>query len=268
MHIDRTKMNFMPLIMGPLWDQKVPPRQLYRSLELLSLEYETDPGAIAPLLPEPFKLGKRPRVNVMFCEANGVDMLGGGGYRFAAVALAAHFDGESGHQEGDYVLVMPENLTLPIVAGREWLGMPKFFADLSSIRIMNDGQLRCEASMGGHMLFGIEIAPPLREQNILVRQAAGVQFSRRPSFGYKYIGSLDGPPDADYPTIMWAEPRLDRLWLGKTGHFYVGNPLVQDVGNFRPMIQALQSLPVCELIQTVHAHGSMVLRNDKNGRLR
>jgi hypothetical protein len=41
-------------------------------------------------------------------------------------------DGKNDHLEGDYVLVIPENRTLPIITGREWLGMPKFFADISA----------------------------------------------------------------------------------------------------------------------------------------
>ncbi len=267
MQIDRSKINFMPLINGPLWDQKKRPPACYASLEALSLQYETDPGAIAPLLPEPFKPAKSPTVNVLFCDSNGVDFMAGRGYRFAVIAVAARFDGKAGELAGDYALVMPENETLPIVTGREWLGMPKFFTDISPIRLMPDGHLRCEVSMWGHLLFGIDLAHPLREQNALIRKAACVQTSKRPTFGYKYIASLDGAPDADYPTIMWADSNFDQLWLGKTGELYFGDPSEKDIGGFKPMIDALKSLPVRRVMQAAHTRGSMVLRNDKNGRL-
>lgn len=268
MKIDRTKINFMPLIRGPLWDQKNLPRHVYASVESLVLQYETDPDAIPPLLPEPFRSGKSPTVSVLFNDNNGVDFMAGGGYRLAAVSVAAQFDGAAGHLEGDYVLVMPEDSTLPILSGREWLGMPKIFSDISSIRIMNDGHLRCEASLWGHLLFGIDIAPPLKKQNALIRKVASAQSTKAPAFGYKYIASLNGPPDADYPTIMWNDVSIEELWLGKGGEFYVGNPTEQDVGDFRPLIDALRSLPVRKVNQTVHWRGSMVLRNDRNGRLR
>jgi acetoacetate decarboxylase len=268
MHIDRTMINFMPLIRGPLWDQKSVPRHVYASVESLLLRYETDPGAIPPLLPEPFRAGKSPTVSVLFNDTNGVDFMAGGGYRLAAISVAAQFDGEVGHLEGDYVLVMPENSTLPILSGREWLGMPKIFADISSIRILNDGHLRCEASLWGHMLFGIDIASPLKEQNALIRKAASAQSTKAPAFGYKYIASLDGPPDADYPTIMWNDVSIEELWLGKSGEFFVGNPSQRDVGDFKSLVDALRSLPVRKVSQTVHWRGSMVLRNDRNGRLR
>jgi hypothetical protein len=56
MHIDRTKINFMPLIRGPLWDQKSVPRHVYASVESLLLRYETDPSAIPPCCRNPSAL--------------------------------------------------------------------------------------------------------------------------------------------------------------------------------------------------------------------
>jgi acetoacetate decarboxylase len=268
MQIDRTRINFMPLVRGPLWDKKNLPRHTYASVETLMLQYETAPEAIPPLLPEPFKPGKSPIVTVLFNDNHGVDFMAGGGYRLSAVSVAAQFDGEDGHLEGSYVLVMPENDALPIITGREWLGMPKFFADISPIRLLENGHLRCEASLWGHLLFGIDIAAPLKEQNALIRKAASVQSSKSPAFGYKYIDSLNGSPDADYPTIMWNDNNIEDLRLGKSGEFYFGNPTEEDIGDFKPCIDALKSLPVRKVTQTVHSHGSMILRNDKNGRIR
>ena len=268
MQIDRTRINFMPLIRGPLWDLKKLPRQNYASVESLMLQYETDPDAILPLLPEPFKPGKSPTVTVLFNDNNGVDFMAGGGYRFAGISVAAQFDGEDGHLEGSYVLVMPENRTLPIITGREWLGMPKFFTDISSIRVMENGHLRCEASLWGHLLFGIDVAPPLKNQNVLIRKAAASQSSKTPSFGYKYIASLNGPPDADYPTIMWTDVNFDRLQLGDSGELYFGNSTEEDIGDYKPIVDALKSLPVHKVKQTAHSYGSMVLRVDKSGRIK
>lgn len=268
MQINRSKINFMPLIRGPLWDTKNVPKQRYAIVESLMLQYETDPDAIPPILPEPFRPGKSPTVTVLFADDNGVDFMAGGGYRLAAVSVAAQFDGETGHLDGDYVLVMPENNTLPIITGREWIGMPKFYSDITLIRTTKNDHLRCEASLWGHLLFGIDIAPPLRQQNTLVRKAAEMQSSRNPAFGYKYIASLNGPPDADYPTVMWSETSIEQLSLGKSGEFYIGNATEEGIGDCYPIIEALRSLPVRRVNQTVHSRGSMVLRNDKNGRLR
>jgi hypothetical protein len=207
-------------------------------------------------------------VTVMFNDNHGVDFMAGGGYRFAAVSVAAQFEGEDGRLEGNYVLVMPEDRTLPIITGREWLGMPKFFVDISPMRVMENGHLRCEASLWGHLLFGIDLAPPLKAQNALIRKVAGARATKTPAFGYKYIASLNGPPDADYPTVMWSDNKLDQLWLGNSGELYFGSATEQDIGYFRPIMDALESLPVRQVTQVAHSRGSMVLRNDKNGRIR
>jgi acetoacetate decarboxylase len=267
MEIDRTKINLMPLIRGPMWDQKQLPGLDYTSVETLMLVYETDPEAIHALLPAPFKPGKSATVTVIFADNNGVDFMAGGGYRFAAVSVAAQYDGKSGHMEGNYVLIMPENNGLPIITGRDWLGMPKFFTDISSIRVMKNGHLRCEVSLYGHMLFGVDVAPPLKKQNAIICKIASNQSSKSPSFGYKYIASLHGQPDADYPTIMWTDSNIDALWLGKSGEVYFGNSSEQDIGDLQPIFEAIKSLPVRSISQVSHTSGSMVLRLDKCGRL-
>jgi hypothetical protein len=76
---------------------------------------------------------------------------------------------------------------------------------------MENGHLRCEASTWGHFLFGIDIASPLKKQNAKIRKAASSQATKTPAFGYKYIASLNGLPDADYPTIMWSENNIEQL---------------------------------------------------------
>lgn len=268
MKIDPTSAYSMPLIGGPLWDQKNPPKSVYSTIEVLMLQYETDPAAIPPLLPPSYKPGKSPSVTIMFIDSNGVDFMAGGGYRFASVAVAARFDGEAGHMEGDYVLIMPENDTRPIIMGREFLGMPKFFADISSIRTLDNGHLRCEASLWGHPLFGLDIAPPFKKQNPLVVRAAAAQVNKTPAFGYKYIASLNGPPDADYPTVMWSETEIERLWFGATGEFHIGNAREQDIGLLAPAFEVLRSLPARKVLRAAHLFGSMALLTAKNGRIR
>ena len=267
MDIDRSKIQLMPLIRGPLWDVGKAANLVFQSVESLMLVYETEPDAIPPLLPEPFKPGKKPLVTVLFTDNIGVDFMAGGGYRFAAISVAAQFDGEDGQIEGNYVLVMPEDKTLPIITGRELGGMPKFFTDLSPIRRMDDGHFRCEASLWGHLLFGIDISP-MKRQNAIVRQAAGARSTKSPAFGYKYIPALDGPPDADYPTIMWTDNKVEYLELGSTGELYFGDVSEKDIGDYKPIIDALKSLSVKKVTQTAYSQGSMVQRNDKNGRLR
>ena len=179
------------------------------------LQYETDAEAIPPLLPEPYKPGKTPLVTVLFIDNNGVDFMAGGGYRFASISVDASFDGEKGHLEGNYVLAMPENATMPIITGREWLGMPKFFTDISSIRLMDDGHLRCETSLWGHLLFGIDIVPPLKEQNA---RFAGLPAPRSTSRRHSDTSILPRSMDPRMPIIRpscGVKPNFPSYGLGR-----------------------------------------------------
>jgi acetoacetate decarboxylase len=260
MLIDPTKINAMPLVMGPLFDRENRPGLVYADTENLVLQYRTDIEAVRAVLPECYEPAEDPAVRVIFMAGNG--------YRLATVQVAARYAGEEDQVEGDCVLVMFENATTPIITGREHLGIPKLYADISPVRTLSNDHLRCEASLWGHLLFGIDLAPPLKNQNALVRREAARRSSRWPSLGYKYIASLDGPPDADYPTIMWSDYKIERLWLGEAGEFYFGNPGENDIGYFKPVIDALKALPMLEITMTSRSWGSMVLRYDRCRRLR
>lgn len=268
MKIDPSKIYLMPLIMGPIYDREnLVARAVYGEIEYLSLQYQTDPDAIPALLPDCYKPAERPIVTAMFGYYVGVDFMAGGGYSIAAFMVGARFDGERDHVEGDYVLVMCEDDTIPIITGRELQGIPKVYADISPIRTLHDGRLRCDTSLWGHLLFGMDLEP-LDRQNPVVRSVAAKRINERPLLGFKYISSLDGPPDASYPTVLRSETKIEELWLGRSGQILLGDATEADISVGKRVIDALKKLPVRNVTQTSRLRGSMVLRNDLSHRLR
>jgi acetoacetate decarboxylase len=178
MKIDSSKIYSMPIIAGPLFEKGIPIP--YPEVEGLVVQYETTKEAIAALLPDCYEPGADPLVTMLFGYNNGLSFMAGGDYRLAAVQVAARYDGEEDHVEGDYILIMFEDRTLPIIGGREQLGVPKLFADISVIKTLPDGRLRSEASLWGHLLFSIDV-PNLKKKNAVIRLVANRQFSERPS---------------------------------------------------------------------------------------
>jgi acetoacetate decarboxylase len=265
MKIDPHNYYRMPLIMGPQWEGQ-PPRLNYTQTEVVAIQYITEPEAIKELLPDCYKLGKEPRVTVLFGYNNGLDFMAGRGYILAAVQVSANFDGDKDHIEGDYNLVMFENQAWPMICGREDLGIPKLYADISPIKIYPDRSLNCEASYWGHLLFGLELSP-LKKQNRIVKSAANKILNSRPWLGYKYIPSLDGPPDAEYPTISFNDSKIDELWFAKTGKIKFGNASSNEIGQLKILIDALKTLPILDVKQALHFKGSAVLRYDLSRRL-
>jgi acetoacetate decarboxylase len=265
MEINPDNYYRMPLIMGPQWEGKNP-RLLYPQTEFVALQYLTDAESISAMLPNCYKVGKEPQVNVLFGYNNGLEFMAGGGYIIAAIQVSARFDGDKEHIEGDYILVMFENQAWPMICGREDLGIPKLFADISPIKVSPDGSLRCEASYWGHLLFSLELSPP-KKQNRIVKLAANKILNSRPWLGYKYIPSLDGPPDADYPTISWNNTNVKELWFAKTGKVHFGNATSNEIGQLNILMDALKTLTVKQVKQALHFKGSAVLRYDLSRRL-
>ena len=266
MKIDPGKVYNMPLVAGALIDIADRPRYVYEHVENLIFQCQTDPDAIQELLPECYQVGKEPTVTLAFSHNDGVEFLSGRGYRIATVMVAARFDGEKDHEEGNQVVVMFEDDTLPIIGGREHLGVPKLYADISPIKTLpGSGNLRCEVSLWGHLLYGVEL-PPLKEQNAIVRGVAN-RTKMPPYLCYKYIPALDGPPDASYPTIWYMDTHVDQLWMGNTGEVYIGNPEEEDVSYYAQLTKVLAALPVRKVTQVIRARGSGVLRYDLYRRL-
>lgn len=267
MKLEKDKYYRMPFIMGQLFDKNNLPQLIYTKTESIVLQYESDTETIRSLLPECYKPAKDPLVTVIFNYFDGLEFMAGGQYKTATVQVAAVFEGKEDKVEGDYILIMFENDTWPIIGGREDLGVPKLYADISPIKIMDSQILRCEASLWGHMMFGIELEP-LKLQNKIVRQVASKQISQRPWLCYKYIPSLDGPPDADYPTITQNDVRVDKLWMGKKGSIFFGSTDMEDIWSIQNIIDSLKKLKLNRIVQTLHIQGSAILRYDLSRRLK
>ncbi|MFX1563814.1 MAG: acetoacetate decarboxylase family protein [Promethearchaeota archaeon] len=269
MKLDSDKFYMMPLIMGPVGDRKEGMRSFYGKVHSLGFQYLTDADSIIPLLPDCYTVAQEPLVGVMFSYYDGVSFMAGQGYNVASVRVAARFDGKKDHVDGDYYLILFEDHGLPIVTGRELSGMPKMYGDIPPIETLSKGKMRCQTSFLGNIIFGLEIGP-LKEQSKNVCEVAEKKMNERPMLGYKYIPSYEGPPDVSYPVTLRYEMKIDKLLLGNTGSVFFGEleGLLKTVANpIKCGIDALKSLVVKEVKQTIQLQGSMVLRNDLSQRL-
>jgi acetoacetate decarboxylase len=260
MKLDDDKIYAMPLIMGQLFDQAERPGNVYSKVENLILQFKTDREAVLPLVPDCYQIGPEPIATVTFGDYDGVDFMSGGGYRTATFGVSAGFEGDQDQVVGQHILVMFENRTLPILGGREQLGVPKAFADISSVRLQSDQSFRSHASLWGHLVFGLEVAP-LKKQNAVIRAGANREFNKYPWLCYKYIPRFDGRPDASYPTVVWNSVKVDELWMGEKGKVLFGDAGEEDISYGSLVLRALKSIPVLEVTRTVRMRGSAELQN-------
>jgi acetoacetate decarboxylase len=260
----------MPLIWGPMAINEAELRYHYGQIDNIAIQYLTESSAIEPLLPDCYRPADKPIVTVWFGDNRGVDYMGGRGYRIAAVQVAVKFDGIKDRLEGDYVLVMFENDTIPIIGGREQSGVPKIYADIPEFQIGTDGKAKCEASIWGQTLISLKTRS-MKRQNALVRYAASKLINSRHWLTYKYIPSVIGPPDVEYPMIFPSEMKIEELWRGKSAELSFSDTEKFRANNFPKywckLVEVLNTLPMLSTTELIRFKGSSVLRADLCRRL-
>ena len=121
----------------------------------LSVTFLTDPDKAQRLLPAPFRLGDEPLVSVSVVQCEDVDWLAGKAYNLVGVDVAAVFDGKQDKDvRGAFAVVMWENMTEPIIGGRDHSGVPKVYAEIPDLIRHNDA-CSGEVSHFGHPILEI-----------------------------------------------------------------------------------------------------------------
>ncbi|MFJ8307433.1 MULTISPECIES: acetoacetate decarboxylase family protein [unclassified Streptomyces] len=142
--------------------------------------WESDPDAVAAVLPPPLGPAERPlvRVNISKVDLPGYP-LGAG-----SVAVAAVHDG----QDGWYPLVMPMTHERALIGGREVFGEPK---KLGEVLVERDG-LVVRASLARHGIAFVEVRGAVEGPLPLPEP------TRRTDFYFKFLPAVDGEGfDAD-----------------------------------------------------------------------
>jgi len=153
---DETKSYFMPPNFG--YRNKptdpVPLKTQYDYYHDAMIIFETDYDAVAALLPPGFEPADVPTISVAHSMGRGVDMLGGAGYNLVRVNAAAKFKGKRDTAEGNFCLVMWENEFIPIMMGREILGVGKLMAEIPDLWHRGDSFGFYAAENGFRLLEG------------------------------------------------------------------------------------------------------------------
>lgn len=88
---------------------------------------------IAAILPEGFEPAATPDLTVEIKNLRNIAWLAGRDYSVVTVSTGVRWLGEEVAKDGRLKLVLWENMADPIITGREELGYPKVFADISDI---------------------------------------------------------------------------------------------------------------------------------------
>jgi acetoacetate decarboxylase len=228
----------MPAAFGP---SSYPDVSDYDAVRFLSIPFVTEREAVAALVPRFFEVPADPVVTVSSLNLKGVDWMAGRGYNIVNVTVGVAHAGAGDAVRGQYTIAVWETDANAIVAGREFLGIPKLFGAIPDLR---DADGAC--SFTCHEYDGLLVTGRARD----LRPVEGERLTRLRSamstsinFGWKYVPCLNGPADADYAVQHIQVNELVRGWSGR-GEIAWGMPSRQESPISARIVEALRALPI------------------------
>jgi acetoacetate decarboxylase len=239
---------------------------VYGDVTQISLQYRTDEKPLRQLLPHPYELEGPPVLTVAYSMNRDIDWLAGGEYNIIDVSVRAIYIGEADEIRGDFALVLWENLTDPILTGREMQGIPKIYGQIEDHKIQN-GIWKTSLSNRGQTILDVQAED-------LVRMAPNSfetfkeNCQQRTLLGWKYIPNETlTDAIASYATVFPIDIRCHEAWSAKGSlrwypQTWEKNPTQAHIVN------CLHSLPVYEILSCIVSKSSITLKLAKVRRLK
>ena len=156
-------MYMMPIHFGPMCGPRQGPggkkfafNSDKRKITHLSVSFLTKASQLQKLLPPGFELAGEPVVTVFETFMKEIDWLAGRGYNVLGVTFPVIYNGTKERAAGPFLTVLWENLTDPILTGREQLGFSKIYCDLPE-PIIYKGETHCTASWMGFRFLDLKL---------------------------------------------------------------------------------------------------------------
>lgn len=164
------------------------------------------------------EMKEEPLVTVVAAYLKNLAWLAGHGYNVLGVSLPVVFNGDKDHVKGDLLLVQWQNLTDPIIVGREELGYSKIYAEIPEPRIYQR-ETHCIASWLGFRFLDLK----LKNMKQLSSEEATAATSQQTTEGpihYKYIPRTGewGNTDVAYVTLSpksLPHALIKEVWQGE-----------------------------------------------------
>jgi acetoacetate decarboxylase len=184
----------------------------------VSVSFLTRRDQLEELLPQRFELAGEPVVTVTASYITEIEWLAGRGYNTLGVSFPATFHGERDTATGSFLAVLWENLTDPIITGREELGFSKIYCELPDPIVLR-GEWRLTASWLGFKFLDVS-AQNLRQPSANEVAAAAEQRKSDGVLHFKYMPRTGewGTADIAYATLTpSAAPNVvvKERWVGE-----------------------------------------------------
>jgi len=215
----------------------------YGKVSVLSVSFVTEHDMVARLLPEPFRPADEAVVNVGLSVCEDVAWLAGRAYNLLGVDVAAIFGGDVDHDvHGSFCVVMWENMTEPIIGGRDHSGVPKVFGDIPN-PTEEAGNWRGRLSHFGHPIMEMAVS----DLTPLTAEARSeLERARREGnwMNYKYFPRLENDgADVSYAAVYPTSGTCTAAWEGQGTIGFHRSSFEQNPTQYK-VINLLADLPI------------------------
>ena len=219
----------------------------------ISVSFLTNSDQIKSILPENFVLLGEPVVTVSATYMKEIEWLAGRGYNTLGVSFSVQFNGERDQAKGNFLSVLWENLTDPILTGREEIGFSKIYCELPEPRVLQ-GTTTCQASWMGfnfmdmsvYNLSQVELQKPI-SSTTKNEELTGI-------LHYKYIPHTGGFPSswgkADIAYVVLTPEKtpnriVTEMWRGE-GNVLFHHARWEDLPTQYTIVNTLSQLEIIE----------------------
>jgi hypothetical protein len=213
----------------------------------VSVSFLTERAALEAHLPPGFSVGVEPVVTVSATYLTEIDWLAGRGYNILGVSWPAIFQGERDKARGSFLSVLWENMTDPIITGREELGYSKIYCELPTPAVYR-GNYHCVASWMDFKFMDLRVEN-LAEVADEVK-AAAAKPAHDGVLHYKYMPRTGewGTADSAYAVLTPAETpnRVIQSMQVGTGEVVFHPARWEDMPTQYMIVNAIHALPVLE----------------------
>lgn len=253
--LDPMQSYMMPAHFGPRYiGEKT--SGWYHDVTMMVVSYITDRDQLAAYLPEPYEVAEQAVISVVYACNKKVDWLAGHGYNLLGVNASVVYKGDKEQLAGSYALVLWENLTDPILVGREVQGIPKIYADIPEHSIIED-TWRCNASHFGHKIVDMSIQNlrPVTAQEIAAQQQAEQGKDNPMTWRYLPAAGGFGPPAINEVVTYPSESTYTEVLIGEGTVDWQQLAWEQNPTQFH-IVNALAGLPVLQHLPALVTRGS------------
>ena len=251
-------MYMMPTHFGPMCGPRQGPggkkfafEQDQRKSKSISVSFLTNAEQLKEFLPPGFELWGEPVVTVNETYMKEIDWLAGRGYNVLGVTFPVIYQGKKDRASGPFLTVLWENLTDPILTGREQLGFSKIYCELPEPVVYN-GVTHCSASWLGFRFLDIKVSNMTKfdPADIAVSTPPSTDGTLKGQIHYKYMPRTGewGKEDAAYAVLSpaSANPTTPRSFSQGDGSIKFHRARWEDLPTQFMVVNAFSALEIKE----------------------